>query len=1080
MSIVSSVEIQLLANVARLQTDMAAARKSVGDAMGGIENAVGVAKKAFGALGVAVGVAGFSSWIKGAIDAGDEAFKLSQKLGVATKDVAGLQLAFQLAGVGTDAMEKGLVKLSIQIANNSKTLQAFGIDTRNTDGSLRSTTIVLRDVADRFAAMTDGATKTALAVQLFGKSGAEMIPLLNAGSAGLREMDEMARKLGLSMDEQTARAAEQFNDTLELMSMAVSGVARQAVSELMPSLTNMAAGFLKAMTEGDALKTAAQLLGVVLKSLFTAVMAVAEGLNTLAITASATWRAFMAATNGDFSKAAEIIQTAGRDISAGWKTTSEVISKAWSNSADASITATATIVGAARRNADASGTAALAADENAKAVKRAADEYGKLTDSLNKQLVTVSAEIATRGKLTDAQKLEIDVRAKLNDETLRLTASQRAEIETKLAAATAALNDRDAQRAADEARKKLSETIGKQNEDLVKQIEAQRKANAEAGLTTDQIARLEIQRLRDAAATASQNAQLRIQSGINDEVTKEYQEQAANLRKLADEKQQGVHVQAAIQARDAWKETTKAIYDGLTDALMRAFESGKGFMEAFRSTLRNAFKTLILEPTIRAVMAPIAGAIGGVMGGMPGVAGASTGGLGGIGGGGGLLGSIGSIAGIGGMLSSGIGYGLAAYGSGATIMGSLAGAGSMLSGGLAAGSLGSIAAGLGALVGTLGPIALGIGLLVKGFSRGPKEVVATGIEGTIETGAVDARRYSDWKKKGGWFRSNKYGTDYSALGVDTDEQLNQTAMAVYDQARAYADALGLSVNALANVQYRIRVQLSNDEKANEKALEDAFEGYREALASALGGALVPFQKAGETFAQTLERVATLQVFATDMNRLGGVFSRVAKLSVAAREELVGLAGGLDKFIAKAASFVQNFYTQDEQAGLQARSIQKQLEALGITGPLRSRDDFRRLVESVDVSSAEGRKRLNELLTIAQAFAPIGQYLETSGKTLAELAAAAPSSAILESFISESELAARNAERTATAVELLNESILDIGSIISAAVNRSTDAIIALRGSVESGQAEIAAATKKTSRLLEEWDGNGALVTTPAD
>lgn len=1079
MSIVSSVEIQLLANVARLQTDMAAARKSVGDAMGGIESSIGVAKKAFGALGVALGVAGFASWIRGAIDAGDEAFKLSQKLGVATKDVAGLQLAFNLAGVGTDAMEKGLVKLSIQIANNSKTLAAFGIETRNADGSLRSTTTVLRDVADRFSAMTDGANKTALAVQLFGKAGAQMIPLLNAGADGLREMDEMAQKLGLSMDEKTARAAEQFNDTLELMGLAVSGVARQAVSELMPSLTNMAAGFLKAMTEGTALKTAAELLAVVLKSLFTAVMAVAEGLNTVSITASATWRAFMAATNGDFSKATEIIQTAGRDISAGWKNTSEVIQKAWSNSADSSITATAAIVGAARRNADASASSALAADENAKAVQRAANEYQKLTESLDKQLLSVQTEIANRGKLTDAQKLEIEVRAKLNDETVRLTAAQRAEIETKLAATVAAMNDRDAQRAADEARKKLTETIGKQNEDIVKQIEAQRRANAEAGLTTEQIARLEIQRLRDAAATASQNAQLRIQSGINDEVTKEYQEQAANLGKLAEEKEKGIHVQAAVQARNAWQETTKSIYDGLTDALMRAFESGKGFMAAFRDTLKNAFKTLVLEPTIRALMAPVAGALGGLFGGSP--AGAATGGIGGGGGGGsGLLGTLGSIGGIGGMLTSGIGYGLAAYGSGATIMGSLAGAGSMLSGGLAAGSLGSIAAGLGAIVGTLGPIALGIGLLVKGFSRGPKQVTETGIEGTIETGAVDARRYSDWKKKGGWFRSNKYGTDYSALGADTGEQLNQTAMAVYDQARAYADALGLSVDALANVQYRIRVQLGQDEKANEKALSDAFDGYREALAASLGGALAPFQKAGETFAQTLERVATLQVFASDMNKLGGVFSRVAQLSLSAREELVGLAGGLEAFIAKAASFVQNYYSQDEQAGLQARTIQRQLEALGISSPLRSREDFRRLVESVDVSSAEGRKRLNDLLTIAQAFAPIGTYLENSGKTLDELAKAAPTTAILESFVNESELAARNAERTATAVELLNESILDIGSIISSAVNRSTDAILQLKTSVEIGQAEIASGVKATAKQLKDWDDNGSIVTTPAD
>jgi hypothetical protein len=801
-------------------------------------------------------------------------------------------------------------------------------------------------------------------------------------------------------------------------------------------------------------------------------MGVAEGLNTLAIGASATWRAFLAATDGEFSKAADIIKQAGTDIASGWSKTSEIVQKAWSNTADTSMVQGARVIGIARQMGEAQTEQGKAADAATKAAAKQAEEYDKLTASLDKQLVTVTAEIGARGKLNEAQKLEIDIRARLNDGTLKLTEAQRAEVEAKLDAVKAAMADRDAQKAADEARRKLSESIGKQNDDLVKQIEAQQRANAESGLTTQQIARLEIQRLRDAAATAQQNAQLRIQSGINDEVTKEYQQQAENLRKLADEKEKGVHVEAAQQARDAWAETTKSIYDGLTDALMRAFESGKGFMDAFKSTLKNAFKTLVLEPTIRAVMGPVAGAVGSLFGGVANAAG------GGAGGGLGILGQIGGLGTLGGVFGAGITGGLASYLGGASAVGGLMSGGfSALGSSVAAGSLSGIAASLGTLAGTLGPIALGIGLLVKGFSRGPKQTTETGIDGMIGGGEVDARQYSNWIKKGGWFRSDKRGTDYSALGADTAAALDQTARAVYDQSRLFAEAVGLSGDALSKVQTQIRVKLGQDEEANKAAIEAAFAAYREDLANSLGESLAPFQQAGETLADTLERLAQLATFSNDINQLGGVFSTIASLSVSAREELIGFAGGMEALLQKASSFVSSYYSQDEQFGLQARQIQKALESLGITAALSSRDDFRRLVESQDVSTTEGRKTFAALLDIAQAFAPVGQFLEQNKKSLDELAKAAPQVKVLESILEDAETQTEWAEKQAAATDRVYDGIVDLGDIFANAMAGNSAAIEALRASIEAGLAQVASNTNATNKLLDSWDNNGSMATT---
>jgi hypothetical protein len=1067
---VATLLIEMAADVARLRQDMNQAKGLVDSSFASMKSAAGTVKTAFAAIGVSLSVGALTSWVKSAINAADESSKLAQKIGVATEEVAGLQLAFNLAGAGGNLMQTSLAKLANEADKNNSAFQRLGVQTRNTDGSLRSTSQILRDVSDRFANMDDGAQKTALAINLFGRAGAELIPLLNGGSKGLDEMDEMARKLGLTISTETGKQAELFNDTLELVQTGLKGIATRVAAEMLPSLTNLASAFLGAMTEGDRLKNIADILSFAIKSLFTVFIGLIEVVNTVITAFGALGSAFMAIARGDFAAARDIVLDAGKKIGDGWKNAQEVVSKAWSDTADSSITNAALIVGSSNRTV-------IASDEEIKAAKKRQEEYAKLTSSIDKQIAMVNAEVQAGGKLTEAHKLEIDIRQKLTSGTLILTAAEQKEVEAKLAAYAAALKDRDAQKASDDARKALTQTLGKEIEEIEKQLAAQRKSNEEAGLSREQIARLEIQRLRDAAAIAQRNAQLRIESGINDDITEQYQKQSEGLQKLADEKEKGIHVESAKQAATEWQKTTESIYNGLTDALMRAFESGKGFMEAFKQTLKNAFKTLVLEPTIRAIMGPISGAIGGLFGGSP--AGAATGGGGG--GGGGLLGNIGSIAGIGGMVGSGLGYGLAAYSAGGLgLLGTLSGAGSMISGGIAAGSLGSIAAGIGGVLGALGPIALGIGLLIKGFSRGPKQTTGTGIEGGFLGGDFEGQQYSEWIKKGGWFRSSKRGTDYNPLAQDLKAQFDEAGAALFAGATEYGKVLGLPIDALKDVNYRVRVALTEDEKANAEAIEKALEGYRNSLAGAFTELLEPFQKSGEALADTLERLALLQGFSQDINVLGGIFSRVATLSVSAKEQLLEFSGGMEAFVRQAQGFVANYYSESERFGIAASRIREQLSALGITGDVSTRADFRKLIESTDISTEEGRRQLAALLALSEQFAQVGSYLEQQGITLDELAEAAPQVEILKSILDDAEIQTKAAQRTADATERLFDGVTDMGKLIAAAVAGSTEAIRRLQEIMESGQAAIVQATRENTRILDSWDNNGSIATTPGE
>lgn len=1067
---VATLLIEMAADVARLRQDMNQAKGVVDGGFASMRNAANTLKGALGGLVAGLSVAAFGNWIKSAINAADETSKLASRVGIAVEEVAGLQLAFNLAGAGGNVMQTSLAKLANEADKNNSAFERLGIQTRNTDGTLRSTSQILRDVSDRFANMDDGAQKTALAINLFGRAGAELIPLLNSGSDGLDDMDRMARKLGLTISEDTAKQAELFNDTLELVQTGLQGIATRVAAEMLPSLTNLASAFLGAMTEGDRLKNIAAILSTALKALFTVFIGLIEIVNTVITAFGALGSAFMAIARGDFAAARDIVLDAGKKIGDGWKNAQEVVSQAWSDTADSSITNAAVIVGASNQTI-------IASDEEIKAAKKRQEEYAKLSDSIDKQIAMVEGEIAAGGKLNEIQKLEIDIRQKLATGTLVLTAVQREEVESKLAAYRAALADKEAQDAANESRKALTQTLTKEIEETEKTIAAQQKANEEAGLSREQIARLEIQRLRDAAAIAERNAQLRAESGINDEITEQYLKQSQGLQQLADEKEKGIHVETARQAADEWKKTTEAIENGLTDALMRAFESGKGFMDAFRQTLKNAFKTLVLEPTIRAIMGPIAGAMGGLLGGAPGSAAAAA--AGGGGGGMGLLGSIGSIAGIGGMLGTGLGYGLSAFAAGGMGIGAtLGGAGAMISGGVAAGSLGSIAAGIGGVLGVLGPIALGIGLLIKGFSRGPKQVTGTGIEGGFLGGEFTGQQYSEWMRKGGWFRSTKRGTDFNPLSQELKAQFDEVGAQLFQQTSVYGELLGLPIQELANVNYRVRVALTDDEKKNAAAIETALQGYRNALAGAFARTLAPFQKAGEALADTLERLALLQGFSQDINRLGGIFSRVANLSVSAKEQLLEFAGGMEQFVRQAQSFVQNYYSESERFGIAAVQLREQFQALGITGDVSTRAQFRALVESTDISTDEGRKRLAALLALSEQFAGVGAYLEQQGQTLDQLAQQAPQTAILRDILNDSQAQAEYASRTANATERLFDGITDMAALIRAAIAGSTEAIERLREVMESGQAGIINATNQTNTILDSWDDNGAIVTTP--
>jgi hypothetical protein len=189
---------------------------------------------AISAVGVGVALA-----VRGQLAAADELSKASARIGMPVEALSQLQHAAELSGVSMSTLETGLTRLARNMVDDAGRFEELGISVRDATGAMRPTADVLQDVADRIAAMPEGAERTALAIDLLGRSGADLIPMLMGGSEAIRAMMEEADALGLTISGETAAAAAQFNDNITRLQRTLTGIWRQISAQLAPVLAEM-------------------------------------------------------------------------------------------------------------------------------------------------------------------------------------------------------------------------------------------------------------------------------------------------------------------------------------------------------------------------------------------------------------------------------------------------------------------------------------------------------------------------------------------------------------------------------------------------------------------------------------------------------------------------------------------------------------------------------------------------------------------------------------------------------------------------------------------------------------------------
>ena len=220
--------------------------KRLGNSMQGVTGrvknlrlAMGGLNKTFGAFGLIISGGAFIGLVKGAVDSADSFGKLSDQTGIAANSLQAYANAGKLAGVGQETIDKGLRRLAQSmreadqgVATYSDSYKALGISVRDSDGNLKSSETVLGEIADRFADLPDGATKAAISMEIFGRSGASLINLLNGGSAALSEYN-------YAVSDEFAQNAEFFNDQIAVLGIRFDGFRKQLADALLPTLNNL-------------------------------------------------------------------------------------------------------------------------------------------------------------------------------------------------------------------------------------------------------------------------------------------------------------------------------------------------------------------------------------------------------------------------------------------------------------------------------------------------------------------------------------------------------------------------------------------------------------------------------------------------------------------------------------------------------------------------------------------------------------------------------------------------------------------------------------------------------------------------
>lgn len=338
--------VQLEAQTAKYSADLDKAKRKLGMFERSTKQTLRDIGKAFAQFAAASGVA-LTAFAKSALDNADELSKMSQKVGISTEALSQLDYAAKISGASIEELRKGFVRLSKNaldasagLAAPKRAFDALGISVKKADGNFKGTEELLLEIADAYAGLEDGAGKAAISQDLFGRAGAQLIPLLNQGRDGIEKLKKEADALGLTLSTSAGLAAEEFNDNIERLTSVLKGAFNQALQQVLPVMESFSVRAVDAATSSGKMSQAAQVMATGFRILISAAIVLAESFRLVGEGIGAAAAAFAAVIQGDFRRALDILTTNAQDGIDQVKQSWEDLKLTWSDGAGQMATAT--------------------------------------------------------------------------------------------------------------------------------------------------------------------------------------------------------------------------------------------------------------------------------------------------------------------------------------------------------------------------------------------------------------------------------------------------------------------------------------------------------------------------------------------------------------------------------------------------------------------------------------------------------------------------------------------------------------------------------------------------------------------
>lgn len=138
-------------------------------------------------------------------------------------------------------------KFNEQVVSGSDAFDTLGISLTDADGNLRSIEDLMNESIIALSGMDEGAERTALATDLFGKAAQELAPTLNGGADSIQALKDRASDLGLVLSDEGVAASAAYSDAMYDLDQAISGVKNDVGAALLPIITDLVNGITDAL-----------------------------------------------------------------------------------------------------------------------------------------------------------------------------------------------------------------------------------------------------------------------------------------------------------------------------------------------------------------------------------------------------------------------------------------------------------------------------------------------------------------------------------------------------------------------------------------------------------------------------------------------------------------------------------------------------------------------------------------------------------------------------------------------------------------------------------------------------------------